>query len=183
MAVSPNGKYLAAGDTNGKIYLWQLNPHRQARTLTPQAEATSISNLLAKSANTKSQWDATTLVNNTGNCVDIDQDVTQIGDIAKSRSSELSQVQTLQFDKLPNGASLKSQLMTALQVSLQIDNDYLKWAKQQQSSGCAYEFNNAYYNDASAEDNTATGAKQSFLDGWDPIASQYNLEQFTAGQI
>ncbi len=122
-------------------------------------------------------------MNNTGNCVDIDQDVTQIGDIANSRSSELSQVQTLQFDQLPNGASLKSQLMTALQVSLQIDNDYLKWAQQQQSSGCAYGFNNTYYSNASAEDNTATSDKQTFLDSWDPIASQYNLEQFSAGQI
>jgi hypothetical protein len=150
---------------------------------TAQTEATSISNLLMSSANTRSQWDATTLVNNTGNCVNIDQDVTQIGDIANSRSSELSQVQTLQFDKLPNGASLKSQLMTALQVSLQIDNDYLKWAQQQQSSGCSYGFNNTYYSNASAEDNTATNDKQAFLDSWDPVASQYNLEQFSAGQI
>ncbi|HEY3905022.1 MAG TPA: serine/threonine-protein kinase [Streptosporangiaceae bacterium] len=150
---------------------------------TAQTQATSISNLLMSSANSRSQWDATTLVNNTGNCVNIDQDVTQIGDIANSRSSELSQVQTLQFDKLPNGASLKSQLMTALQVSLQIDNDYLKWAQQQQSSGCAYGFNNTYYNNASAEDNTATNDKQNFLDSWDPVASQYNLEQFSAGQI
>ena len=122
-------------------------------------------------------------MNNTGNCVDIDQDVTQIGDIANSRSSELNQVETLQFDKLPNGATLKSQLMSALQVSLQIDNDYLSWAKQQQSSGCAYGFNNTYYNNATAEDNTATNDKQAFLNNWDPIASQYGLEQFSAGQI
>ena len=150
---------------------------------TAQTEATDISNLLMSSANTRSQWDAQTLVNDTGNCVDIDQDVNQIGDIANSRSSELSQVQTLQFDQLPNGASLKSQLMTALQVSLQIDNDYLKWAQQQQSSGCAYGFNNAYYNNATAEDNTATNDKQAFLDSWDPIANQYGLEQFEANQI
>jgi hypothetical protein len=150
---------------------------------TAQSEATSISNLLMTSANSRSQWDAQTLVNDTGNCVSIDQDVTQIGDIANSRSSELNQVQTLQFDKLPNGATLKSQLMSALQVSLQIDNDYLSWAKQQQSSGCAYGFNNTYYNDATAEDNTATNDKQAFLNNWDPIASQYSLEQFSAGQI
>jgi hypothetical protein len=150
---------------------------------TAQTEATSISNLLMSSANTRQAWNAQTLVNNTGNCVNIDQDVTQIGDIANSRSSELSQVQTLQFDKLPNGSSLKSQLMTALQVSLQIDKDYLKWAQQQQSSGCAYGFNNTYYSNASAEDNTATNDKQTFLNSWDPVASQYNLEQFSAGQI
>jgi Protein kinase domain len=150
---------------------------------TAQSEATSISNLLMSSANTRSQWDAQTLVNDTGNCINIDQDVTQIGDIANSRSSELSQVQNLQFDKLPNGASLKSQLMTALQVSLQIDNDYLKWAQQQQSSGCAYGFSNTYYDNATAEDNTATNDKQAFLDNWNPIAGQYNLEQFQAGQI
>jgi hypothetical protein len=150
---------------------------------TAQGEATAINNLLVSSAQARSQWDAQTLVNNTGNCVNIDQDVTQIGDIANSRSSELNQVQTLQFDKLPNGATLKSQLMSALQVSLQIDNDYLNWAKQQQSSSCSYGFNNTYYNNATAEDNTATNDKQAFLNNWDPIASQYGLEQFSAGQI
>ena len=189
VAFSPDGNYLATGDSNGQAYLWQLN-QRRATTLPPpkagptaQSEATSISNLLMSSANSRSQWNATTLVNNTGNCVDIDQDVTQIGDIANSRSNELSQLQNLQFDQLPNGASLKSQLMTALQDSLQIDNDYLKWAQQQQSSGCAYGFNNTYYDNASAEDNTVTSDKQTFLNGWDPIASQYNLEQFAAGEF
>jgi hypothetical protein len=150
---------------------------------TAQSEATSISNLLMSSANTRTQWDSTTLVNDTGNCVDIDEDVTQIGDIANSRSSELNQVEGLQFDKLSNGSSLKSQLMSALQISLQIDNDYLNWAKQQQSSGCAYGFNNTYYSNASAEDNQATNDKQAFLDNWDPVASQYGLPQFSSGQI
>ena len=42
---------------------------------TAQTQATSISNLLMSSANSRSQWNATTLVNNTGNCIGIDQDV------------------------------------------------------------------------------------------------------------
>jgi hypothetical protein len=78
---------------------------------------------------------------------------------------------------------LKSQLMTALQISLNIDNDYLAWAKQQQSSGCTVGTNSTYYQSATNEDPQATADKMTFLNTWDPIASQYNLEQFSAGQI
>src|SRR5262249_11256792 len=99
------------------------------------------------------------------------------------RRTELTQAGNLQVDAIPNGATLKSQLMTALQISLHIDNDYLAWAKQQQSSGCAVGTNSTYYQDASNEDSQATSDKETFLSTWDPIATTYGLDQFDAGQI
>ena len=150
---------------------------------TEQSEATSMSNLLMTSAQTRSQWNGNALVTNVGNCGNLSEDITQLGDIANSRSSELNQAENLQVDKIPNGANLKSELMSALQVSYTIDNDYLSWAHQQSDSGCTTGTNSTYYQNATAEDNTATNDKQAFLNDWDPIASQFGLEQFGAGQI
>lgn len=150
---------------------------------TAQSEATTINNLLVNSAQSRSQWNANVLVSDVGSCVALGSDITQIGDIAKERRSELNQAQNLQVGAIPNGSTLKSQLMAALQISLNIDNDYLAWARQQQNSGCTVGTGSTYYQDASNEDSQATADKTTFLGTWDPIASTYGLEQFNASQI
>ncbi len=150
---------------------------------TAQSEATSINTLLSNSAQSRAQWDANLLVSDVGSCVNINSDVTQIGDIAAERTSELTQARNLQVGAIPNGATLKSELMNALQISLNIDKDYLAWARQQQSSGCSVSTNSSYYDQATSENPNATAAKATFLNDWDPLASQYNLQQFSADQI
>ncbi len=150
---------------------------------TARSEATAVNTLLVNSANSRLQWNSNTLTNNVGQCININSDVTQIGDIAQQRMTELNQASALQTGAVPNGVALKSQLMTALQISLNIDNDYLAWARQQQSSGCTVGTNSAYYQTATSEDPQATADKMTFLNTWNPIANQYGLQQFTAGQI
>jgi len=150
---------------------------------TAQSEATAVNSLLVTSANSRLQWNSNTLTNDVDACIAINSDVTQIGDIAHQRMTELGQAQNLPTDAIPNGSALKSQLMTALQISLNIDNDYLAWARQQQSSGCTVGTNSTYYQTAISEDPQATADKTTFLGTWDPIANQYGLEQFSAGQI
>jgi serine/threonine protein kinase len=150
---------------------------------TASSEATSVNNLLSTSATSREQWDSNTLVTDVGNCVNIDSDVNQISDIAHERMSELNQADDLQTDAIPNGGTLKGELMTALQISLNIDNDYLAWAQQQQSSGCSVGTDSSYYDEATNMDSQATNDKQNFVDTWNPIAQSYNLEQFSAGQI
>jgi hypothetical protein len=148
-----------------------------------RSEATGISTLLLNSANSRLQWNSNTLTNDVGHCVSIGSDVTQIGDIARERQNELQLAQGLRTSAIANGATLKSQLTAALQISLNIDNDYLAWARQQQSSGCTVGTNSSYYRMATNEDPHATADKMTFVGTWDPIAGKYDLEQFSAGQI
>ncbi len=152
-------------------------------TQTASSQASAMSNLLSTSANSRLQWNSNTLVNDVANCGDLSYDISQIKDIANERSNELNQADALQTGALPNGSTLKSELMNALQISLQIDNDYLHWAQQQQSSGCSVGTNSSYYSEATSEDNTATDDKTTFVDNWNPVASEYGLQQFSAGQI
>ena len=121
---------------------------------------------------------STTLINDVGHCGDVQGDVTKIQQVADQRSAEYNQATALQTDMIPNGATLKSQLMDALKISLQIDNDYLTWAQQQANSGCAYGFNSSYYSKATTLDSQATTDKQIFVGTWNPIAQKYSLTQF-----
>jgi len=150
---------------------------------TAQSQAAAVNHLLMISEQSRSRWNSNVLVSNVGQCINIASDVRQIQQIAIQRSSELSRATALQTNAIPNGGTLKSQLMRALRISLTIDNDYLKWAQQQQNSGCTVGTNSTYYQQATALNDQATGDKQMFVDTWDPIATRHGLTQFQAGDI
>jgi hypothetical protein len=150
---------------------------------TAHSQAAAVNHLLMISQQSRSQWNSSVLVSNVGQCINIASDVRQIQQIANQRSNELSQATALQTNAIPTGGTLKSQLMRALRVSLTIDTDYLKWAQEQQNSGCTVGTDSTYYQQATALNNQATDDKQKFVDTWNPIATQYGLTQFQAGDI
>src|SRR5262249_1677227 len=121
------------------------------------------------------------VVSDVQSCGNLSSDITQLQQIASARSGELGSAQNLQVLAISNGEQLKSQLLTALQISLRIDRDYLTWAREQQSAGCG-SYSSAYA-EANNLDPQATSDKGTFLNTWDPIARQYSLMQFSADQI
>ncbi len=158
----------------------QTTPATQSQA-TEQSEATQMNNLLLDSSNSRA--DIQPLVNDVEACGDVGDDVTQIGNIASERTSELNQAKNLDVSAIPDGATLKTDLMNALQLSLRIDTDYYDWAQQQESSDCGTGEDSSYLSDANTENPNASNAKAAFLNLWDPIASQYGLTQFNDGQI
>ena len=150
---------------------------------TARSQAAAVNHLLMISERSRSRWNSSVLVSNVRQCINIESDVSQIQQIANQRSSESRQAAALQTNLIPNGGTLKSQLMTALRISLTIDNDYLKWAHQQRDSGCSAGTNSSYYDQATALNTKATDDKQMFVDTWNPIATKYGLTRFEAGDI
>lgn len=148
-----------------------------------RSQAVAVNHLLMISQQSRSRWNSSVLVSNVGQCINIASDVRQIQQIANQRSNELSRVGALRTSRIPNGVTLKSQLMTALKISLRIDNDYLRWAQEQQNSGCTVGTDSTYYQQATALNGQATSDKQIFVSAWNPIARQYGLTQFQAGDI
>jgi len=154
-----------------------------ATSLTAESEATTVSNLLSSSAQSRLAWNSTLLVTDVGQCINIGNDIQQIQQIASQRMNEYDQARNLQTGAIQNGERLKSELTKALLASLNIDNEYLRWAQQQMNSGCTVGTNSAYYSEANASDTTATSDKATFVNTWNPIAQQYGLQQFSASQI
>jgi WD40 repeat protein len=190
VAFSPDGSQLATADLSGVTYLWPLSsqskhpaPPKSASSPSAIVEATAINTLLMSSVQTRSQFDSDTLINDVASCLNVDSAVTQIGDIAAGRASELTQAMDLKVDSIPDGALLKSKLIAALGVSLKIDKGYLAWAKQQASTGCAEGTNSVLYQLAVQLDEQATNVKTEFLNLWNPEAAQFGLVQFSREQI
>lgn len=106
-------------------------------------------------------------------CGILSSDISQMEQIASQRSQELTSAMDLTVSAIPTGATLKSELVQALQMSLNADRDYVLWAEQQQTSGCAYGYSSSYYQGAYSYDEQAIDAKNVFKTNWGPVAAQY----------
>jgi hypothetical protein len=108
-------------------------------------------------------------------------DVSEIQQVRDSRQSELNQAEGLDTADLPNGAALKSDLITALNDSLVTDNDYLSWARLQANPATCV---NGSEPPQIGPDNTqTTNQKTRFLARWNQIAPQYGLPQRGTGDM
>ncbi len=166
------------------VPLVSSSPSAQATTATTaQGQAGAVSTLLSSSAQSRLAWNSAALITDVGQCVNLANDIQQIRQIAAERMSEYNQAQNLQTDAIQNGTELKTELTRVLLISLNIDREFLKWARQQQSSGCTAGTSSPYYQEANTSDTTANNDKATFVSTWNPVARQYGLQQFTADQI
>jgi hypothetical protein len=102
--------------------------------------------------------------------VNLSSAVSEIQQSANNRSNELSTAQGFQVGKLPDGFTLKSDLVQALQYSLNADDDYLSWAEAQQSDGCT----SGQPSTLNTNNDGATQYKTLFAGIWNQhVASQY----------
>lgn len=138
-------------------------------------QAAALSSLLTSSAAAR-----TTLhkaVNQVGACTNLPGAVSQLQDVVNQRTSQYSQALTLPITSLPDGARVKSALMTALGSSLKADRDYLTWAQQQLNGGCTPTVQSSAYTAAYNASQRADAAKQAFVQVWNPVAARYGLKQ------
>ena len=150
------------------------------------AQATKISNLLRTSRVTRGMLEpAVSDIENNCRALSAGQlasDVTTIGTVAIQRQKEYSLAFRLQVSALANGSQLKNDLLNALQASLNADNNYLQWARQEQR-GCFPAPNSRAFNAAGGWDTKARTAKTNFASEWSPVAQQYSLPAVTQADI
>ena len=109
-------------------------------------------------------------------------DITIIRSVAINRQSEYNQASSLSVGALANGSNLKNGLLDALRASLNADNDYLRWARQEQQ-GCFLATNSDAFNQAGTWDAQAVTAKTDFASQWNPVAQRYALPPVTQADI
>ena len=99
-----------------------------------------------------------------------------------TRQNILQGLGTLDVSGLPNGAQLVSALTSAMQNSLNADNDYHAWLADLVSSGAACGSNPSQdpnYVAAGTADSAATTSKEAFVAIWDPMAPRYGQQTYT----
>ena len=99
-----------------------------------------------------------------------------------TRQNILQDLQTLSVTGLPNGAQLVSAFTTAMQNSLNADNDFHAWLADLVSSGntCGSNPNqDSNYVAAGNADTASTASKAAFVNLWNPMAPEYGQQTYT----
>jgi hypothetical protein len=99
-----------------------------------------------------------------------------------TRQNILQGLQTVSVGALPNGAQLVSALRTAMQNSLDADNDYHAWMADLASSGSPCQSNpnqDSHYVAAGTADSASTTSKEAFVSLWNPMAPTYGQQTYT----
>lgn len=154
-----------------------VTPATPAPDPAASAQASTVSTLLASGNGSANAL--TSAVADVQNCGDIPSDISEIQSVENQRQSEYSQAQSTAMNDLPDGTDLQTDLVQALNYSLQADSAYLDYANQMESSSCQSGSQAA----AQAADSQAVGYKDQFLSLWNPIAGDYSLPQLTVSNI
>jgi hypothetical protein len=142
---------------------------------TAARQAAALNTLLTSSAAARTSLHQA--VTQVGTCADLPGAVSKLQDVVDERSSEYGRASALATSALPGGATVKSALVAALASSLKADQDFLAWARQQQSGGCTPASQSSAYNAAFSASQQADAAKQAFVQVWNPVAARYGIAQ------
>jgi len=144
-------------------------------------QAVALDTLLASSADARTALHQA--VKQVGSCANLGGAASQLQNVVNWRTSEYRQASALTVSALPDGATVKSALMTALSRSLKADQDYLTWARQQEAGGCIPSSQSATYNAAFSTSQRADAAKAAFVQAWNPVAARYGLAKSSPRDI
>ncbi len=144
-------------------------------------QAVAVGHLLTSSAATRQALNGA--INEVLNCTNLSGAASQIQNAVSQRGSEYRQASDLSASGLPQGAAVKSDLIAALRASLDADQDYLTWARQELNLGCTQPEQSTAYGAADVADQAADAAKQAFVQVWNPIAVKYGVPRQSAGSI
>jgi zinc-ribbon domain len=147
-------------------------------------EAAKINFLLAESSNDRNEIVSAT--NDISNCGNLSQDESTLNSAAQSRQLLINELPKLQIAQVPGGAQLIAALTSAWQASRASDSSYAAWAGDLLQSGCTpgqSSQGDPNWQAAQTSDAQATSAKTQSAALWAPIATAYNLPQYTYSQL
>jgi serine/threonine protein kinase len=144
-------------------------------------QAVILDTLLASSADARTALHQA--VKQVGSCANLGGAASQLQNVVNQRTSEYRRASALTVSALPDGATVKSALITALSRSLNADQDYLTWARQQEAGGCSPSSQSATYNAAFSTSQQADAAKAAFVQVWNPVAARYGLAKSSPRDI
>lgn len=113
----------------------------------------------------------------------ISQDAQVFQNAAAARHALLAKLASLPGkQELP--AQMLADLASAWRASAQVDQDYYHWATAMVTGGCVHENQeDPWFKAASAPNQQGSASKTAFVDAWNPIAQQYGLTTYTAGEL
>jgi hypothetical protein len=177
---------LAGSSTNSSITSARQTAHPATAGPgrgSPSSGASAIDSALRQSANARRT--VVTATQSVSNCTaGPASELSAMKGGISSRESALRQLGAIAPTGLPNRATLVGDLNSVLQASDQADQGFVRWMGDIEGSSCPYaSSSDSNYQAATSASAQADGAKRAFLALWNPVAAQFGLTQYTAGQI
>jgi hypothetical protein len=138
-------------------------------------QADRLSQFLARSA--AARVTITPAIDDTARCRGLTSTAAVFRAAVHTRLRLAHALPTVDWQSLPGGATLRTQLDAAFTASAAADRDYQKWAIALTKTHChpARTKSLPTYAQALRDDRTATRAKKQFVAAWNPIARTYGL--------
>jgi hypothetical protein len=136
-------------------------------------QATAMDQLITSTKATRGKLgDA---LNNVDQCQDLASAASVLDTVAAERQTEISLLESLAVDALPDGASMRGVLVQALDFSIEADHGYADWARALMNGCVAPAAHDGNWQQADAASQQATDAKRRFLTAWNPVAASNGL--------
>ena len=173
---------LASSSTSSSTYR-TAHPAKAGAGSGSSSAASAIDSVLRQSGNARRTVVAAT--QSVSNCTaGPASELSAMQGAISSRESALQRLSSIAPTDLPDGATLVSDVNSALKASDQADQDFVRWMHDIEGSSCPYvSSSDSNYQGATSASAQADGAKQALLSLWNPVAAQFALTQYTAGQI
>jgi serine/threonine protein kinase len=150
-------------------------------TLSASAQAAVVSKLLTSSAAARQHLLGA--VSEVASCTNLPSAVGALQGVVSQRGAEYRQASALSASALPQGAAVKTDLVAMFRTSLTADQDYLIWARQQQTAGCTAPLQSSAYSAAYSAAQPAGTAKEAFIQLWNPVAAKYGITPESSSSI
>jgi len=143
-------------------------------------QATAMNSLLQQSSASRNSVESN--VAEVQDCSDVTDGASGLEQDISDRQTELDQAKNLSVSALPEGATLKSDLVGAIQNSLEADDDFLSWAQGVGSCASSAPEDGNYQAGMTAS-TTAVSYKDKFCGLWNPIAQDQGFSTLTQADI
>ncbi|WP_406297151.1 hypothetical protein OG948_15685 [Embleya sp. NBC_00888] len=147
------------------------------------AQASAVDRLLQAGAGSRQV--VSQAVQRIQKCDDPAAGVQSLNEAAQQRDQQLAGLAKLSTDKLTGGAQLVAGLRDAWTASAESDRELAAWGTEMTQGGCKgkHAENTDHKRAADRAGGRATTAKNKVVGLWNPIATEHNLKQRTAGEF
>lgn len=139
----------------------------------PLPQAKVIDALLVRSGASRTKLNRA--IKRVGRCSGVSGALADMRAVGEERRAQISAVKAADLAAVDNGESLRSNLVTALQHSLDADAAFVEWAEAAGSSCPDNAARRADYDRGMADSDRAGTAKEAFLAQWNPVATGLGL--------
>lgn len=159
----------------------QPKPTKTGPSAATVAQAKEVNALLNASADTRNTLGRALHASN--KCKTLPAAIQDFQRVAVRRNNQIRRTKALQVDQLKDGERLRASLLRSFQLSLQVDQEFLAWAKKAQRRCKGRPKHDAHYRRGNELSAQATVAKKQFTLLWNPIAREVGLPTRTDRQF